>query len=84
MSTISKLCVMPARQFTVSFAQSGTFALPHIRHSNQSNAKEPASPTRNSRTKPWTEKQNDKIPEFNFGSWTSFSLVEKSMFADSG
>ena len=45
------LCVMPARQFAVSFARSGTFALQHIRHSNQSNAKEPASPTRDSRTK---------------------------------
>jgi hypothetical protein len=42
---------MPARQFAVSFARSGTFALPHIRHSNQSNAKEPASLTRDSRTK---------------------------------
>jgi len=44
------LCVIPARQFAVSFAQSGTFTLPHVRHSNQSNAKEPASPARDCRT----------------------------------
>ena len=31
---------------------------------------------------PWTEKQNDKIPEFNFGPWTRFKSVEKAVFAD--
>ena len=41
----STLWVMPPDNLQFHFAQAGTFALPHVRHSTQSNAKEPASPS---------------------------------------
>jgi hypothetical protein len=59
------------RTFRSSSAQSGTFALPHIRHSNQSNAKEPAYPTHDQADKISVDKEQRKstspLTAFNTG-----------------